>query len=297
MLLLIRGIKINASILFLGTGTGAAVAGKGIRSSGGIIIKVNDNQFHIDPGIGAITKAAQFGANLRENTAVLLSHSHLNHSNDINAVIDAMTYSGLDKKGVLIANKNALHGTEDYAPVVTNYHRNLLERFIAVGRNQRLGINDVEIQTLTARHNEPNSIGFKFFTPDFTLTYSSDTVYGVDIIDQYMNSNILILNVPLIKKSEHNLCTQDAIKIIQKVAPRMAIITHFGYEMIKADPLYEIREIQKQTKIQTIAAKDGMIINPISYSASAGQKTLQGFKPEVAVDEDQKSIENFDSDT
>ncbi len=171
-----RGIKIDSSILFLGTGTGAAITGKGIRSSGGIILRFMGNQFHIDPGIGAITKAAEFGVNLRENTAVLVSHTHLNHSNDTNAVIDAMTYSGLDKKGVLIANKTSLQGTEDYDNVISKYHRNLLERFIAVDRGQRIGINEVEIQTITARHNEPNSLGFKFFTPDLTLTYTAGTV-------------------------------------------------------------------------------------------------------------------------
>ena len=214
----------------------------------------------------------------------------INHSNDVNAVIDAMTYSGLDKKGVLIANQTAINGTEGYSPVISDYYKGLLERFIAVDRNQRIGINDVEIKTITARHNEPNSIGFKFFTPDFTLTYTSDTVYATDLVEQYMGSNILIMNVPSIKKSGHNLCTEDAIKIIQKVNPRLAIITHFGYEMIKADPLYEVREIQKQTKVQTIAAKDGMVINPISYSASSGQKTLQGFKQKTELTVDREEI-------
>jgi len=249
-----------------------------MRSSGGIILNLDDNQFHIDPGIGAVAKASEFGVNLRQNTAILVSHAHLNHANDANAVIDSMTYGGLDKKGVLIANKTALQGTEDHPAVIHNYYRNLLERFIMVDRSQRIGINDVEVLTLTARHNEPNSLGFKFFTPNFTLTYASDTVYSVDIVEQYMNSNILILNVPTIKKTENNLCMEDAIKIIQKVNPRLAILTHFGQEVIGADPLYEIREVQKQTKVQTIAASDGMVINPVSYSASAGQKTLQGFK-------------------
>jgi ribonuclease BN (tRNA processing enzyme) len=204
-----------------------------------------------------------------------------------------MTYGGLDKKGVLIANNTSINGSENYSPAISSFHKKLLERYIAVNRNQHIGINEVDIQAITARHSEPNSIGFKFFTPEFTLTYSADTVYAADIVEQYMNSNILILNVPYAKKNEHNLCTEDAIKIIQKVNPRLAIITHFGHEMIKADPLYEIREIQKQTKVQTIAAKDGMIINPISYSASVGQKTLQGFKKKPEV----KTEGNFGSST
>jgi len=271
------GIKIS-SILFLGTGTGPAVVGKGLRSSGGIIFTVNETQFHIDPGVGALVKAAQFGANLRENTCIMISHAHLNHTNDANAVIDAMTYGGLDKRGVLIANKTALQGTEEYPPAVSNYHKNLLERYIVVDRNQKIGVNDVEIQTITARHNEPNSIGFKFFAPDFTLTYSADTVYAPDIVESYMGSHILILNVPSTEKNKTNLCTEDAIKIIEKVKPRLAILTHFGPTMIKADPMYEVREIQKQTKIQVLAAKDGMVVNPVSYAAGTGQKTLQGYK-------------------
>ena len=209
--------------MFLGTGTGPAVVGKGLRSSGGIILKIGDNQFHIDPCIGAVVKAAEFGVNLRETTAVLVSHSHINHSNDVNAVIDTMTYPGLDKRGVLIANKTSIHGSDDYSPIVSEYHRNFLERFIAVDRNQRIGINDIEIQTLTARHNEPNTIGFKFYTSDFTLTYTSDTVYSPDIVEQYMNSHIMIMNIPHIKKTESNLCRDDAIKILQKVSPRLAI--------------------------------------------------------------------------
>jgi hypothetical protein len=48
--------------------------------------------------------------------------------------------------------------------------------------------------------------------------------------------------------------------------------------MIKADPLYEAREIQRRTNVQTIAAKDGMVINPATYSAKSRNKTLNTFE-------------------
>ena len=48
--------------------------------------------------------------------------------------------------------------------------------------------------------------------------------------------------------------------------------------MMKADPLNEARELQKLTGVQVLAALDGMSINPISYSADAKQRTLQGYK-------------------
>jgi len=47
--------------------------------------------------------------------------------------------------------------------------------------------------------------------------------------------------------------------------------------MLQAEPLYESREIQKTTGIQVIAAKDGMTINPVSFSATVRQKNLKSY--------------------
>lgn len=191
-----------------------------------------------------------------------------------------MTYSGFDKKGVLVSNKSVVNDTEHNKAPLNPHHRNFLERFIILEPGQRVGINEVEILALKTKHSDPSAIGFKFFTPNFTLSYSSDTKYFPELIEEYKNSNILILNVPYLKKEDakENLCIEDAIKIINGVKPRLAIIQHFGIDMLKADPLYQIREIQKATEVQTIAAKDGMVINPLSYSVDQGQRTLH-FNP------------------
>ena len=96
------------AIVFLGTGTGPVVRGKQLRSTGGIILIVEGVQFLIDPGPGCLLKAKEYGINLRQNTAVFVSHSHLSHANDVNAVLDAMTYSGLDRQGILVGNKSLI---------------------------------------------------------------------------------------------------------------------------------------------------------------------------------------------
>ena len=59
-----------------------------------------------------------------------------------------------------------------------------------------------------------------------------------------------------------NLDVNAAIQIISHVKPRMAILTHFGLQMLKADPIVQAREVQKITGIQTIAAYDGLAIGP-----------------------------------
>ncbi len=264
----------------MGTGGDSYVVGRQIRNSGGIILQINENQFHIDPGPGSLPMAKNAGVNLRANNAVFVSHNHLNHSNDINAVIDAMTYSGFDKKGVLIANSTVVNGSQSYAPFLHDYYKNCLERFVVLKAGQMVGINEVEVKALKAKHSEANALGFKFFTPEYTLTYSGDTRYSVEVLEEYKGSNILILNVPYLKKEKDNdgLSKEDAIKIINEVRSRLTIITHFGIDFLKADPIYTIREIQRETDCQIIAAKDGMVINPVSYSVEQGQRTLVGFK-------------------
>ena len=279
------GVKISSNIVFLGTGGDSYVVGKQLRASGGIILHIGEDQFHIDPGPGALSMAALAGINLRANTALIVSHNHINHCNDVNAVIDAMTYGGFDKKGVLVADSTAINGSEDCPPFLQKYYRNFLERFIVLEEGKRVGINDVEILALKAKHSEPNALGFKFITPEYTLAYSGDTIYGAEIAAQYDDSSILILNVPYLKREEgkDGLCKEDAIKIISRIKPRLAIITHFGANFLKSDPLYEVREIQKETGVQTIAAKDGMVVNPVSYSVEQGQKTLYKYAREEGI--------------
>jgi phosphoribosyl 1,2-cyclic phosphodiesterase len=220
--------------------------------------------------------AKEAGINLRANTALFVSNNNINNCNDLNAVIDAMTYKGFDKKGVLVANNTVINGSENNPATLQKYYRDCLERFIVLGAGKKVGINDTEIKAIKANYSYPNSLGFKFITPDYTLAYTGNTMYSAEAISEYENSNILILNVPCLKKEEdrYNLCKEDAIKIIKKINPKLAIITHFGINFLKADPLYEIRDIQKETNAQVIAATDGMVLNPISYAVEQGQKTL-----------------------
>ncbi len=287
-----KGVKIRSSIIFLGTGGDSSVIGKQLRASGGIILQVDEDQYHIDPGPGSLVMAKEADINLRANTALFLSNDSINNCNDINAVIDAMTYHGFDKKGVLVANNTVINGSESQHPVLRKFYRDCLERFIVLEAGKKVGINDIEVRAIKAKHSDPNAIGFKFITPDYTLTYTGNTAYSAELLGEYENSNILILNVPCLKKEEdkYNLCKEDAIKIIQKVNPGLAIITHFGINFLKADPLYKAREIQKETNVQVIAATDGMVLNPISYDVEQGQKTLFKYakKEGLRIDFDQE---------
>jgi ribonuclease BN (tRNA processing enzyme) len=266
-------------IVFLGTAGSISVVSKKARSSGGIIIQSEDFQLHLDPGPGALTNAAQTGINVRAHTAILASHAHLNHTNDLNALISAMTLNGLDNHGILIAPESVVQGNQQNKPVLQDYFAKQLEKIIIAHPNKKLAVGNIEVHTLPAQHHEPNAVGYKLFTPEFILVYSGDTDYTTELAKAYTGADILILNCPNPGKSkERGLCSADVIKILKKVQPKLCVLTHFSQKMIDANPLYEVREIKKQTGVQVVAAEDGMTIDPLSYNAELKQKTLNVFK-------------------
>jgi ribonuclease BN (tRNA processing enzyme) len=261
-----------ARLIFLGTAGSLPVVAKQFRSSGGIILQVEDLQFHIDPGPGALVEAKKCGVNLHNTTAVLVSHNHLNHCNDLNAVIDAMTHSGIEHRGIILASKSILHNRDNSHPYLTQHHKKLVEKIIPMEKNHKVGVELVEINALPNKHTDSTAIGFKFFCPKFTLSYTGDTLLSDELIDRLVGTDILILNVPYPGKEGQglNLDTDSAIQIVSKVRPRLAILTHFGLDMIRVDPLQEARDIQRITGIQTIAAQDGLAISPSGYGEYKG---------------------------
>ena len=256
-----------AKILFLGTAGDTAVMSKQLRASGGIILELEGIQFHLDPGPGALVKAKEYGVSLQQTTAVLVSNNSLPRCNDLNAVIDAMTHGGLEHRGLILGSKSIFQGTEDAHPILTKHHQKLVEKVLPLEKNHKVGIEFVEINSIAAEHDDPTAIGFKFFCPKFTLGYTGDTELTSQLLEQLSGTDILILNVryPGSQRMGKHLDSASAVTLISHLKPRIAILTHFGFEMLKADPLIEAREIQRVTGVQTIAATDGLVVSPGGY--------------------------------
>ncbi len=271
----------ESKILFLGTGSGN-VANQQIRGSGGILIISDGYQFLLDPGPGSLVRARQIGVNIQATTAVLVSHAHIHHCNDTNIILQAMSYGGIDPKGVLIANKTFAEGDETTPAQLLPFHRKCVERVIIPEPGQKIGIEHLEVHALKTQHSDPHALGFKLFTPGFVLSYTGDTGYTKELAQQYEQSDILIINMPYVdKKDSNNMNKEDVTKLIKQIQPRLAILTHFGTKVLKEDPLQIAREIQLETEVQTVAAKDGLLISPGSYAAGLRHKTLNLFPGET----------------
>ncbi len=269
----------GSRILFLGTGGDEYVIGKQKRASGGIIFTYGNNQFHIDPGPSALLMSKMMSINLRENVAILVTGNDIFRANDINAVISAMTHDGLDKRGVLVCPSSVAIQEKDNYPLLNPEYKNYLEKVIVVDNTKRLGINDLEIEIIELKKSVSRECGYRITSPQFNLVYIPCTQYHAELAQKISGTDILILNVQEPAESDKKGCfnSRSAEELIKNVKPQLAILTGFGIKMLQADPLYEIRTIQKNSGVQVIAAKDGMSINPTSFSATVRQKSLRSY--------------------
>src|SRR3989344_2455223 len=262
-------------LVFLGIAGNDAVTSQGL-SAAGIILQYKNYQIHLDPGPGALTKAREFGINTANTNIILATHNHLTHCNDINLVIEAMTFKGLDQRGMVVADESVIHGTNLERPIIVRAHSKFLEKQVPLKATEHVKLPSLTIQALQAEHSCPSAIGFKISTDEFTIIYSGDTKFTENLPILYKKADIIILNTPFARKTknENNLSIKDAASIINITKPRLAVLTHFSKSMLRENPLYEAREIQRGSGVQTIIAREGLSLAPKGYAERVRQKTL-----------------------
>ena len=69
-----------------------------ILASGGLWLDLGGTQILFDPGPGCLVQATKRKLNPAKLQATVLSHRHLDHSADINVVIEAMTEGGFKNR-------------------------------------------------------------------------------------------------------------------------------------------------------------------------------------------------------
>ncbi len=248
-------------IKFLGTAGGRFVVSRQIRKSGGIWITLDDTNVLIDPGPGSLVRilSSKPKLNPRDLDGIILSHIHLDHSNDVNIIIEAMTNGGWDKKGVLFAPKEALENKS----VVMDYVRAYLEKIEILKEKNRYKIGNICFETPVKHiHHGVEGYGFNIFGKNISLSIITDTMY-FNGLESFYKGDLLILNVVFYENNRNlqHFDLRDIEKIISINKPNLSILTHFGMTMIKAKPWKIADELTKKLGVKVIAASDGMEID------------------------------------
>ncbi len=251
-------------IKFLGTAGARFVVAKQLRSSAGVFIKLHGKNIILDPGPGTLVRCAKSKPpiDVEKLDAIILSHIHIDHSNDVNILIDAMTAGGFKKRGLLFAPIECIEGENS---VILKYLRDFLDDIIILKEDSEYRINSLRFKTSIRHQHQAETYGIKFFHNNKVISFMVDTKFFPELIENYKDSDLLIINVVRYKPSKSDalmhLCIDDVRKIVSEIKPKKVILTHFGMTMIRAKPYEIANKLSGELHTEIVAASDGMAIS------------------------------------
>jgi ribonuclease BN (tRNA processing enzyme) len=160
-------------MVILGSGGARIVVAKQLRASGGIWFSLAGTRFLVDPGPGSLVRmtGSRHRLDPTKLSGILLSHRHLDHSGDVNNMIEAMTMGGTEPRGALFAPSDALGGDD---PVVLKYVRPFLERIVTLEEGGAYQLGNVRF-TCPVRHQHRGEVyGFRFQAGGLSADYADD---------------------------------------------------------------------------------------------------------------------------
>lgn len=252
----------SSYIKFLGTAGARFVVARQLRYSAGVFINIHGRNIILDPGPGTLLRAAKSRPpiDLERLDAIILSHKHIDHSNDINILIDAMTEGGLKRRGKVFAPGECIDGED---AVILRYLRGYPEQIVELKEANEYKIDEnLVFRTSISHQHGAQTYGIKFTFAGKVISFLVDTRFFPQLIDAYRDSDLLVIN--LVRYKPHSsadvmhLTAQDAERIIASIGPKTTILTHFGLSMLRAGPLKVAEELSKKTGTKVIAANDGM---------------------------------------
>jgi phosphoribosyl 1,2-cyclic phosphodiesterase len=247
--------ELTDTITFLGTAGARFVMIHQFLASGGAWLNLGDTQILFDPGPGSLVHAARRKLDPAKLDAIILSHRHLDHSGDINVMIEAMTGGGTKKRGTVFAPTDAL----DQDPVILSYLRAYPQSIGVLTEGGSYEVNDVSFKTPVRHKHQVETFGFTFQTPRHTFSWITDTGYFDGLVSNY-EGDLLVINVVRLKPGAplNHLSLPEVRNIIEELRPKAAILTHFGMTMWRAGPWELADKLTQETGITIIAARDGM---------------------------------------
>lgn len=246
-------------IKFLGTAGARFVMIKQLRASGGLWISSQGTNVLVDPGPGSIVRCATSKPKLDPTKldGIILTHRHLDHSGDINVMIEAMTEGGFKKRGVVFCPANAIG--ED--TVILRHTMAFPQKLEILEAKKTYKIGEFKFQTSMSHIHPVQTFGLKFKIKDTSISFLADTKYFPELANFYQTDVLIICVVFFQPRPEiDHLCLAEVEALIRDIRPKKAILTHFGMTMLQAKPHLQAEKLTQALRTEVVAAYDGMTL-------------------------------------
>ncbi|WP_457599852.1 MBL fold metallo-hydrolase [Hydrogenivirga sp.] len=249
----------TSKLLFLGTAGGRVTTFRLVRRSGGFLIDFSGTNVQVDPGPGAFVYLKEHGIDYRDIDLIVLSHIHLDHTADVNTLIEACTDGGKRRELALFAPASALEGKDR---VVLPYLMGRLTRVGVIEEGIDLSYKGVKVRAVMKHsHHGAETYGLSF--NDDAVVYLSCAKYEESMLEVYPKEpKVFIINTTFYRRRggiEH-LSVEEVKELISVCKAETTVITHFSMEMHERGPERVARELSDELGLNVVAAHDGMVL-------------------------------------
>lgn len=258
----------GAFIKFLGTGGARFVMINQTRSTGGIWLGLFGYHVLIDPGPGSLVKICEAGTPFTPEIleTVMLTHKHLDHSNDINVMVEAITHGGFKRRGTLILPRDAAMGE---GQILLSHFNTKIGKIHYWEDKRLIPLCEGMLEAVRLIHHGVECYGFILRYPEIApFGFISDTRYDEEIVKRYKGCKVLVVNMTFnhIRNGIDHLAVDHVALIRDLVAPELIMLNHFGRGVIDAGP-EKIASSLTIKSCKIIAPFDGQMIDLKSFES------------------------------
>jgi len=270
------------------------------QPSGGFLLAYDGRVIIVDPGENSVSFLHESGFDPYNITDVAASHAHNDHIGDLASAISAALKLNIDKNAdphffvcpsiVDYTNADVTQYGFTLPAYAWNGNVNILSvdevtinRFdgeqITSTKTVKLTKN-IEVQATRGKHAEMMVSGFIFSTPIGKVSYTSDTEYFPELAEQYQGTEVLWMNMnslgldsfsdigPTPQKFmpiHNHLGYVGVCNLIEAVKPRVAIVSHFGAQLLgrvdEIQSLFQKRFGETDTQVYCVHTGDEFCFN------------------------------------
>ncbi len=251
-------MRAPSKIIILGTAGGRVTTFRLVRRSGGFLVDFDGTKVHVDPGPGAFVYLKEKGIDYREISLIVLSHIHLDHTADVNTLIEACTDGGKRRGLSLVAPRSAVEGRDR---VVLPYLMGRLDRVELLEEGRSVEIDGIRIRAIMRHtHHGAETYGLEIGEG---VVYLSCARYDRRMLKAYpKNPKLMIINTTFYRKRPgiDHLSVEEVKELIAECRPDLTALTHFSMEMHQKNPDTVAKELGEELGLNIVAAHDGMEI-------------------------------------
>jgi phosphoribosyl 1,2-cyclic phosphodiesterase len=248
-------------VRFLGTAGTRFVMLSQRRASGGIWFSYGGARGVIDPGPGSLARicAADPPLSALDIDTLLLTHRHIDHSSDLNVLVEGMTLRAREPRGLAILTRDSLDKGD---AVLLKYARKRIKRIkFHKDRKRRKLRPGTTVESVLHEHHGVECYGLVFRSDGLpTWGLISDTAALPSFPERYRDCELLIVNValPFPWGRVDHMSLPDLTSLLQKLRPRLVLMTHMGGRLLDMGPEH-VASMLTTRDSKVVPARDGMI--------------------------------------